>query len=84
MDERNELNSLASSFTHVKIIDFSRINNQQLHAKILVVDRKKAVIGSANFSWGGMYANYEVGLFVEGEIAWELAGIIDALSAMIK
>jgi cardiolipin synthase len=81
---RNELNLLASRYPHVKIINFSGKRNQQLHAKIIIADRKRAVVGSANFSWGGMYANYEVGLFVEGEIAWKLADIVDHLSTMLK
>jgi phosphatidylserine/phosphatidylglycerophosphate/cardiolipin synthase-like enzyme len=37
-------------------------------------------VGSANFTWGGLYANYEVGLLVEGDIAWKLAEIVDSLA----
>jgi len=81
---RRELGLLASRYPHMKIISFMGSGNRQLHAKIIVADRKKAVVGSANFSWGGMYANYEVGLLVEGEIAWKLADIVDSLSQVSK
>ena len=74
---RSKLSFLSSRFPHVKIFNFVDPEGRQLHAKIIVVDRKSAVIGSANFSWGGMYANYEIGLLLQGEVVWKLAGIID-------
>lgn len=77
----SRLNSLASKFPHVKIFNFSDPEKRQLHAKIIVTDRRKAVIGSANFSWGGMYANYEVGMLIEDEGAWEIAKIVDFLTS---
>lgn len=50
---------------------------QMLHAKVVVVDRKKAVLGSANFSWGGMAAHYEIGVLLEGDEAWTLSKLVD-------
>lgn len=75
----SELKSMSDQFPHVKVIDFRDPHGAQLHAKVIVVDRKKAVVGSANLSWCGMYSNYEVGLLIEGEPAWQLAAIIDSL-----
>lgn len=72
---------MTEDFPYVQIFDFTDPKKKQLHAKIIVVDRKKAVVGSANFSWGGMYSNYEVGLLIEGPPAWKLAEIVDHLSA---
>ncbi len=74
----SKLNELAK-YPRVKIIDFIDKRNRQLHAKVLVIDRKKALVGSANFTWGGMLTNYEVGIKVEGEMAWKLAKLVDSL-----
>lgn len=75
---RNELIKLSKIYPHVKIYNF--IEQKPLHAKIIVADRKKAIVGSANFSWSGMYTNYEIGIAITGESAWKLAQIIDSLS----
>ena len=66
-------------FPYVRIIDFIDEKKRQLHAKVIVADRKKALVGSANFTWGGMYSNYEVGIRLEGEAAWKLAELVDSL-----
>ncbi|MGH7900681.1 MAG: phospholipase D-like domain-containing protein [Thermodesulfobacteriota bacterium] len=81
-DERikKHLSRLKDEFSHLKIIDFKDKKGGQLHAKVLVVDRKKAVLGSANFSWGGMTKNYEIGVLVEGQPAWKLAKLVDDLT----
>ena len=75
------LQSAGARFPHVKIVDFGGAEGDYLHAKVIVSDRKKAIVGSANFSWGGMVANYEVAVLVEGEPAWKLAGAIDMLAS---
>jgi len=74
------LKSMSKKHPHVRIFNFNDPRGRQLHAKVIVVDRKKAVVGSANLSWGGMYSNYEIGLLVDGEPAWQLAAIIDFLA----
>lgn len=79
----DRLMTLSEIFPNVRVFNFNR-GKKQLHAKVLVVDRKKAVVGSANLSWGGMYSNYEIGLLIEGEPAWKLAEIIDCLSLMTE
>ncbi len=37
---------------------------KQLHAKLYVVDRKEAIIASANLTKGGIESNYEVGIWL--------------------
>ncbi len=74
-----KLDYLVRSFPHTKVINFKSLK-KQLHAKVIVVDRNIAIIGSANFSWGGMYSNYEIGVLLEGNRAWEVAKILDQLS----
>lgn len=71
-----KLGSLAREFNHFKLVDFNR-RGKTLHAKVVVADRTKAVIGSANFSWGGMTGNYEIGILVEGPEAWILGKLVD-------
>jgi cardiolipin synthase len=78
----NKLKFLASRYQHFKLVDFRGQENRQLHAKLVIADRSRAVVASANFTWGGLYANYEVGLLVEGDIAWKLAQIVDALATL--
>ena len=71
-----QLGSLAREYNHFKLVDFNR-RGKTLHAKVVVVDREKAVIGSANFSWGGMSGNYEIGILVEGKEAYTLGKLVD-------
>ncbi len=47
-----------------------------MHAKVIVADRKKLVIGSANLSKGGLKNHYEMGVLIEGEESWKVAKII--------
>jgi len=79
---RKWLKNISSDSPLVKVIDFKRQRGALLHAKVLVVDRKKALVGSANFSWGGMVGNYEVGVTLEGECAWKMACIVDRLASV--
>lgn len=53
---------------------FSSINSVQLfhlprlHAKVYVSDRNKAIITSGNLTAGGLYNNFEYGVFTDDEI----------------
>ncbi len=60
------------------LVDFSATGSL-LHAKTIVVDRKRAVIGSANLTWGGMVTNHEIGVLIEGREAWEIGRLLDHL-----
>ena len=75
-----ELLQLRKSYPRVRVVDFHDKEGRQLHAKVVVADRRSAVIGSANFSWGGMVANYEIGVLIVGDAAWKLAQVIDRLA----
>jgi len=61
------------------IVSFRELTGKDIHAKLVVVDRKKALIGSANLSWGGIVGNYEIGVLIKGEYAWQIAKMIDTL-----
>jgi len=60
-----------------RVVNFQDIMKRDIHAKILIVDRQKALIGSANLSWGGIAGNYEMGVLIEGELAWHIAKLIE-------
>src|SRR4029078_5451194 len=73
----NRLYSIEKKYpSFFRLVDFHDGNQSQLHAKVIVVDRKNAVIGSANLSWGGMVNNYEIGVYIEGPEAWTMAHLI--------
>ena len=76
---RTKLENLA---VVASVFDFDDPHGKQLHAKIVIADRTRAVVGSANFTWGGMFGNYEIGLLIEGEAVWNLSRVADALSRL--
>lgn len=78
------LMDLTKRFSYMRLVDFSDVDGSQLHAKVLVVDRERAVIGSANFSWGGMVGNHEIGVYLEGDHARKVAKLIDNLVVKIQ
>lgn len=64
----------------VRVVDFQAENRGFLHTKAIVVDRQRAIIGSANLTWGGLIHNYEIGILIEGPEAWEIARLVDILA----
>lgn len=77
-DAINELKSLSSKHAHFKFIPFP-IDGKILHAKVVIADRRKAYVGSSNFTWGGMSKNYEVGIMVGEKESYILAKLVDSL-----
>lgn len=69
-----QLRMLENSYPNMKISGF---NEAVMHAKVLVVDRKDALISSANLTVSGMTNNYEMGFLVKDEeIANQVEGIL--------
>lgn len=81
---RQWLIETAERSPNFEIWDFSPGGIKEVHAKICVADRRRGVVGSANFSWGGLVSNYEVGVEVEGPIAWELSDLVDRLMTLSR
>lgn len=50
-----------------------------LHAKILVVDRRAALVGSPNLTFHGLVSAHELAVVVRGPTAEQIAGRIDLL-----
>lgn len=75
----NFLRRLQKTYPHVHVYNFIGKNDGDLHMKVLVTDRMKAVIGSANMTWKGMVENNELGLLIEGETPEKLALLIETV-----
>lgn len=68
------LNILEKKYANLIIY---RIYDDFFHAKIIVSDRKKVLIGSANLTKNGMGSNYELGVVINNsEIAFEIEDIV--------
>lgn len=78
------LHSMNRRYGRFKLGDFDDPDGWDLHAKVLVQDRRAAVIGSANISWRGMEKNIEIGILVRDGSAWRLSSIIDDLAARTR
>lgn len=79
---RDWLSSLRTRFRQARVAEFGTSPGRALHAKAVVADRSRAVVGSANLTWGGLVGNYEIGVLVEGAPAWQVASLIDRLAEM--
>lgn len=74
------LKRLVASYPNTFLLfDFTPEEQEALHAKSVVVDRKKAFVGSANLSFNGLIRNYELGVVIQGTTASDIAGIIEKL-----
>ena len=50
-----------------------------LHAKLVIADRRRALVGSANFSYLGLAASHELSVCIEGDTGSEIALRFDQL-----
>lgn len=63
-------------------LNICRIKNKVLHAKILVADCKKVLVGSANFTQPAMVNNYEMGFLIEDTaVAGQVIDLIQKMGA---
>jgi cardiolipin synthase len=78
---RQRLQHLAGQFPAILTIhDFAGGSGRShLHAKALVVDRRKAVIGSANLTFHGMMTAHELAVVLDGPTVEKIAQRIDLL-----
>lgn len=78
---QKELDKLAVRFPHFTQVDFDPKNRKQdLHAKIIVVDRSTALVGSPNLSWRGLVLNHELGVVLSGPVAGIIGHLLDTLA----
>jgi phosphatidylserine/phosphatidylglycerophosphate/cardiolipin synthase-like enzyme len=65
----------------LRVADFrGEDNNDHLHAKVIVADRRRAIVGSANLTAHGLLLAHELALLVEGPAADAIAERIDLLA----
>ena len=65
----------------LRVVDFrGEDTNDHLHAKIVVADRRTAIVGSANLTAHGLLLAHELALLVEGPAAEEIAARLDLLA----
>jgi phosphatidylserine/phosphatidylglycerophosphate/cardiolipin synthase-like enzyme len=83
-DVVEKLKSLAALYPHFHLFDFVSDTETDLHAKVVLVDRKVAIVGSSNLSSRGFKTNHEMALLVEGEVAGEVGKAIDRLFSSPK
>jgi phosphatidylserine/phosphatidylglycerophosphate/cardiolipin synthase-like enzyme len=72
------LRSLAASYPYFRLYNFDD-PVEELHSKLIVVDRSIALVGSANLSMRGMRQNYELGVIVQGTEASVIGQCFDRL-----
>ena len=59
----------------LRIYDF-KMYGCTLHAKIFAIDGRKAIVGSSNLSWSGIYHNYEMAVLLEGKDAEKVTQLL--------
>lgn len=81
--EERFINRLLKQYTTVSVWDFkepeSSSLNCALHAKMVIVDRSVAIVGSANFSKNGMLENHEIAVKLTGSEVKSLGITCDRL-----
>ena len=72
---RRFLYSLSRKYPHAMF--FSYEGDGELHMKVIVTDRKKALVGSANLTWKGLIENLELCVFIERRPARIVAEVLE-------
>lgn len=79
---RKALTYMKENFSYSNIYLFDSGSGIDLHAKIMVADRKKAIVGSSNLTSRGLIWNLEIGFLIEDESVWKLSEVIDSITEM--
>ena len=79
---KDNLQNLNNEFgrENFKLAEFKMPDRGFLHAKVIVADWKKMIMGSANLSAGGLRDNYEMGVLIEGTESFEVAKVIQQIA----
>lgn len=77
---QRRLSDLPEKYQHFHLYPFEPDDKRSdLHAKVLVVDRKRALVGSSNLSYNGLILNHELAVLIEGQDASAIGAAIDNL-----
>lgn len=74
-----ESDSGASNLTLYEYLDSAGENDATIHAKMTLVDRKVAYLGTANLTHRGLRDNLEVGMLIRDETVNQLVSFFDDL-----
>lgn len=78
---RCKLSALQKKYQYFHLYPFEPDGERgDLHAKVLVIDRKCALVGSSNLSYNGLILNHELAVLVEGQDASAIGAAIDKLT----
>ena len=78
---RKKLLEMNKTFDNFILKDFVPAStSEDLHAKLIVIDRSLALVGSANLTWKGMVLNHEIMVRISGEGAGQIAKLVDRLA----
>lgn len=80
---RKRLESLRENFPlQLQLLSFVRqCEETDLHAKVMIIDRRYAIVGSADLSQYGFMDNYELALLLEGLVVADIVRAVDRLLA---
>lgn len=78
---RGRLEGLRKKYpAQLQLLSFVSKNEEaDLHAKIIIVDRQYALIGSANLSQRGLLDNHELAMVLEGPAVADIVKAVDLL-----
>lgn len=79
-----KLENISSNYPHFHLFEFISDTETDLHAKVILADRKVAIVGSSNLSSRGFKTNHEMALVVEGDVSGEVAKALDKLFSSPK
>lgn len=72
--------ALSASYPHFELYNFQpKGEHEDLHAKVIIADRERALVGSANLTGRGLVGNHELGVVLSGRIARDLGLALDRL-----
>lgn len=76
---RVRLRNMVARYPHFHLYNFAPDDDFDMHAKVIVVDRLLALVGSSNLSRRGLTNNHELAVLVQGPPAAEVARALDLL-----
>lgn len=76
------LRSTSERYAHSNVYAYSWTEKSDLHAKIMVADRRVAIVGSSNLTARGLLWNLEIGFLIEHDVVWKLSELIDKIVEM--
>jgi cardiolipin synthase len=80
--ENDKVQAIINLQDEYEYLHIYKIQNDMLHAKVLVADGVKVISGSANFTLSGMTKNYELGFLVnDPDIAMKILTLIKRLKS---